>query len=31
MALSEITWLTNERPSEIEEYWNNEYPEISTA
>jgi ubiquinone/menaquinone biosynthesis C-methylase UbiE len=31
MALSEITWLTNERPSEIEDHWNNEYPEISTA
>lgn len=31
MALSEITWLTKERPSEIEEHWNSEYPEISTA
>jgi ubiquinone/menaquinone biosynthesis C-methylase UbiE len=31
MALSEITWLTYERPSEIEKHWNNEYPEISTA
>ena len=31
IALSEITWLTNERPSEIETYWNSEYPEIDTA
>lgn len=31
MALSEITWLTKERPSEIEEHWNKEYPEINTA
>lgn len=31
IALSEITWLTNERPSEIQEHWNNEYPEINTA
>ena len=31
IALSEITWLTNERPAEIETFWNNEYPEIDTA
>ena len=31
IALSEITWLTNERPNEIENYWNNEYPEIDTV
>jgi ubiquinone/menaquinone biosynthesis C-methylase UbiE len=31
LALTEITWLTNSRPSEIEEHWNNEYPEINTA
>ena len=31
IAVSEITWLTNSRPKEIEEYWNNEYPEIDTA
>ena len=31
LGLSEITWLTNERPTEIETYWNNEYPEIDTA
>ena len=31
IALSEITWLTNERPAEIETYWNTEYPEIDNA
>jgi ubiquinone/menaquinone biosynthesis C-methylase UbiE len=31
MALSEITWTTQTRPKEIEEHWNQEYPEISTA
>ena len=31
IALSEITWLTNERPAEIETYWNAEYPEIDNA
>lgn len=31
IALSEITWTTNSRPSEIDQYWNNEYPEIDTA
>jgi len=31
IALSEITWITNSRPNEIEKYWNNEYPEIDTA
>lgn len=31
IALSEITWLTYERPAEIETYWNHEYPEIDTA
>lgn len=31
LAVSEITWLTNSRPKEIEEHWNNEYPEIDTA
>lgn len=31
IALSEITWTTNSRPKEIEEYWNNEYPQIDTA
>lgn len=31
LALSEITWTTNSRPKEIEEHWNNEYPQIDTA
>jgi len=31
LGVSEITWTTNSRPKEIEEYWNNEYPEIDTA
>ncbi|WP_319476478.1 class I SAM-dependent methyltransferase [Marispirochaeta aestuarii] len=31
LALSEITWITNSRPREIEEHWNTEYPEIGTA
>lgn len=31
LAVSEITWITNSRPKDIEEYWNEEYPEIDTA
>ena len=31
MCVSEITWITNSRPKEIEEFWNEEYPEIDTA
>jgi len=31
LAVSEITWLTNERPAEIDKFWTNAYPEISTA
>ncbi|MBN2050634.1 MAG: class I SAM-dependent methyltransferase [Spirochaetales bacterium] len=31
LAVSEITWLTNKRPKEIEEHWKSEYPEIDTA
>ena len=31
LAVSEITWLTDSRPPEITEYWENEYPEIGTA
>ena len=31
LAISEITWLTKERPEEIQNYWDSEYPEISTA
>ena len=31
LVASEITWLTNFRPKEIEDFWNAEYPEIDTS
>ncbi|MGM0424546.1 MAG: class I SAM-dependent methyltransferase, partial [Thermodesulfobacteriota bacterium] len=31
LITSEITWLTNSRPMELQDHWNNEYPEIDTA
>jgi ubiquinone/menaquinone biosynthesis C-methylase UbiE len=31
LAVSEITWTTQQRPVEIEEFWKKEYPEIDTA
>ena len=31
LAVSEITWLTKDRPSEIQDYWQKEYPEIALA
>ena len=31
LAVSDITWITDERPAEIEEYWQSFYPEIDTA
>lgn len=31
LVVSEITWLTNDRPEELTKYWKNEYPEIDTA
>lgn len=31
LVVSEITWSTNNRPTELEIYWENEYPEIGTA
>ena len=31
LVVSEITWTTNDRPSEIQRHWTTEYPEISTA
>lgn len=31
LIASEITWLTNSRPSALQDHWNNEYPEIDTA
>lgn len=30
-AISEITWITNSRPKEIEDFWTQEYPEIDIA
>jgi ubiquinone/menaquinone biosynthesis C-methylase UbiE len=31
LAVSEITWITQSRPQEIEEFWKAEYPEIDVA
>lgn len=31
LAVSEITWLTAQRPTEIENFWSEEYPEIARA
>jgi len=31
LAVSEITWLTNTRPKEIDAHWQKEYPEVNTA
>jgi ubiquinone/menaquinone biosynthesis C-methylase UbiE len=31
LVLSEITWTSNSRPKEIEEFWNEAYGEIDTA
>jgi ubiquinone/menaquinone biosynthesis C-methylase UbiE len=31
LAVSEITWITNSRPKEIEDFWKQEYAEIDTA
>lgn len=31
LAVSEITWITQSRPKEIEEFWKSEYPEINVA
>ena len=30
LVVSEITWTTSDRPSEIQKYWEAEYPEIDT-
>lgn len=30
IAISEISWLTDTRPDEAEQYWVNEYSEIDT-
>ncbi len=31
LAVSELSWITNSRPKPLEDFWLNEYPEISTA
>ena len=31
LAVSELTWLTQARPAELERHWNREYPEVDTA
>lgn len=31
IAVSEISWLTDERPAEINDFWNAAYPEIDTC
>lgn len=31
IALSEITWLTSERPAELQEHWDAAYPEVGLA
>jgi SAM-dependent methyltransferase len=31
LVVSEITWMTSSRPSELNKYWDEEYPEIDVA
>jgi len=31
LVVSEITWITGSRPSELQKYWEGEYPEINVA
>lgn len=31
LAISEMTWLTNDRPKEIDDYWSAAYPQIGSA
>ena len=31
LVVSEMTWLTTERPEEVQRHWDTEYPEIGTA
>lgn len=31
LAVSELTWLTGERPSELDQHWMREYPGVATA
>jgi len=31
LAVSELTWLTDARPAELQAHWDREYPEVATA
>jgi SAM-dependent methyltransferase len=31
LVVSEITWITDSRPAELQQHWEQEYPEIETA
>ena len=31
LAVSELTWLTEKRPTELDDHWSREYPEVATA
>ncbi len=31
LAVSELTWLTDKRPQELQDHWDHEYPEVDTA
>ena len=31
LAVSELTWLTDQRPEELQKHWEREYPEVDTA
>ena len=31
LAVSELTWLTQSRPADLEQHWRKEYPEVDTA
>jgi SAM-dependent methyltransferase len=31
LAVSELTWLTHERPADLQAHWDAEYPEVDTA
>ncbi|WP_028575268.1 class I SAM-dependent methyltransferase [Desulfonatronovibrio hydrogenovorans] len=31
LVVSEVTWLTDSRPAELQEHWDSEYPEINLA
>lgn len=31
LAVSDLTWLTHERPAELQAHWDAEYPEVDTA